>query len=96
MTVNLITERTTTYLRRGNNIYFILVVADWQVNFGPVAHKYWPVVALYRPVVAHGSVLLIQKTLGTQNVVSNDRWLLIAVVVELGLYLGEIINCRKL
>ena len=38
MILNLITERPATYLK-----FLILVVAHCQGNFGPVAHKSWPV-----------------------------------------------------
>ena len=80
MIVNLITERPATYLK-----FLILVVAHCQGNFGPVAHKSWPVVALYR--WSQIAVLFeYKKHKETQNVVGNDRWSLIAVIGELRLY----------
>ena len=71
MTVNLITE-DRPHISDVGTTFLILVVAHWQVNFGPVAHKSRLVVAFYK-------WLLIAVDFGykkhweTQNVVGNDR-----------------------
>ena len=47
MTVNVITEPPATYLRRGNDVFYISG-RSLAGQFGPVVHKSCPVIALYR------------------------------------------------